>query len=126
MAIRKLILSEVFDREKNNKKDPYELCSSILNKLKKFAVDQETEFGKSLLRINQRLEELLDNLEGLKIEDRVSRFDQVRKRIVLDAIKFPEYAIVEREILALLIKYYPKIFLLQLSRWYRRRHNKKL
>jgi DNA-directed RNA polymerase subunit beta' len=111
IAIRKSMLSEVFDQEKNNKKDPYELCSSILNKLKKFAIDQETEFGKSLIRINQRLEELLDNLEGLKSEDRISRFDQVRKRIILDAIKFPEYAIVEREVLALLIKHYPKIFL---------------
>jgi DNA-directed RNA polymerase subunit beta' len=111
IALRRLLLSEAFDEEKIQKKDPYLLCSSILEKIKKFGQDHAEDFNSDLTKVRERLEELISNLENMKKEERSLRFDEIRKRIILDAIKFPEYVIVEREVVALLVSHFPKIFL---------------
>ncbi|GBD03226.1 DNA-directed RNA polymerase subunit beta' [bacterium HR19] len=105
MALRRILISAAFDKEICNKKDPEQLCSTVLKNLKKFEKFKKAE------EIISLMQELLDKLKVIDYKEKEARFKSIRRQIILSAIRFPEYAIVEREVIALLAKNWPEIFL---------------
>lgn len=98
VAIRKKMMDTLFDKEIIQKKDLNLLCKNLLNSLANFKDVKEV----------QDISDYLTKISQPNVGERV--FEEKRKEMILNAIKFPEYVIIEREIMGLLLKFFPEIF----------------
>ncbi len=105
IALRKILLDAVFDDNFVYERDTEGMCKAILKEVSKFKGFREAE------DIVSSIQEILDRMQVLKDEEKKERFEDIRTKIILSAIKFPEYAIVEKEVIGILAKNYPDIFL---------------
>ncbi len=105
IAIRKILIKYAFDPEINKSRDPQKLCNGIIKELSKFKNFKEAE------DIVESIQEIEDKLKTIEDEKRSERFDEIKDKIIANAIKFPEYVIVHREVIGLFVAHFPNIFL---------------
>ncbi|MCS7212617.1 MAG: DNA-directed RNA polymerase subunit beta' [Candidatus Calescibacterium sp.] len=102
MAIRRKIIDVLFDKEILQKKSLELLCKKVLSSISEFKDVKEVD------DITRYLQSVLQKLDSSSDSEKL--FEEKRKELILNAIKFTEYLIVEREIIGLLIKFFPEIF----------------
>lgn len=97
LAIRQRVLEAVYGMKKE---DVVSLCKNVLDVLLPFKGMKEVE------EILDYLQDVISSAKNLKADI----FGEIKDRLVLYAVKFPEYLIIEREIVGLLLKFFPDIF----------------